>query len=297
MPTEISPDQSTPASTVETGVLCLGCQYELAGLPSDSVCPECGMSIARSLMGDTLLHADPQWLKKVYRGFRLIIYSVLVPLFFMITVLLGVIVFGLIEIFAAPNPAFNRFVELAETPFSVLFWIVIAASPLCFIFGWFCVTTPEPDRLDEHSQQGRRYARWTAVAWLLLSALGIAGISVVNLLVPNSTGVHPLIAWGVHAAASSLHYWFAMEFVRSLANRLPNPKLVRKARTERVGLVIATTLGMLACGLGPLIAFIMYLSILDTLRSYIKPIVARQALSATPPSPLCPPLPSPTDSP
>lgn len=282
MPSEHSPEFSEQTHTVNADVLCMGCQYELAGLASDSVCPECGMSIARSLTGDLLANADPHWLKKIYTGFRLIIYSVLVPLVLMILSLLGVFVFVLIESFAGPNTMFDRFVKLAEASLEVLGWIVIVASTLCAIYGWFLATTPEPDRHDEQTQQGRRYARWTAVAWLLLLASSYAGISAVNRLIPSSTGIHPLIVWSIHAAASSLHYWFAMEFVRSLANRIPNPKLVRKARTERLGLVIATTVGMLACGLGPLIAFIMYLSILDTLRSNIKPIVAAHNRAALP---------------
>lgn len=246
--------------------------YDLAGLASDSLCPECGMSIARSLTGDRLSNADTAWLKKIYKGFRLVIFAVLVPILTSLVMITIGLSLTTIQVYAS-NTWLSDLMGLLNHIARITLGTVFIAAPFVALIGWFMATTPEPDRVEEPDRRERVWARWTAAVWLVVSVLGVAGISVANLLIPNSTGVHPLIAWGVHAVVSSLHYWFAMEFVRSLANRIPNPKLVRKARTERVGLVVATTVGMLACGLGPLIAFIMYLSILDALRGSIKPLI------------------------
>jgi len=62
---------SRAVSNVRQGVLCIGCEYELAGLPTadGAVCPECGLSIEKSLTGPLLRYEGVTWLERVERGF------------------------------------------------------------------------------------------------------------------------------------------------------------------------------------------------------------------------------------
>ena len=42
-------DSETPAAPLPPQAICIGCGYDLAGLPEEGLCPECGSSIAESL--------------------------------------------------------------------------------------------------------------------------------------------------------------------------------------------------------------------------------------------------------
>ena len=58
--------------------LCVHCGYNLRGLSTDRKCPECGTPIAKSLRGDLLSSADPDWLRRLHRGQLYIVVGIVV---------------------------------------------------------------------------------------------------------------------------------------------------------------------------------------------------------------------------
>ncbi len=58
--------------TIQPTRRCVRCRYDLKGLSPDGLCPECGMSVERSLALDRLYLADPAWLARLARGQTLI---------------------------------------------------------------------------------------------------------------------------------------------------------------------------------------------------------------------------------
>ena len=54
--------------TIVADLQCIQCGYNLRGLATDKLCPECGTPIERSRRGDLLNDADPDWLKKLRLG-------------------------------------------------------------------------------------------------------------------------------------------------------------------------------------------------------------------------------------
>ncbi len=60
--------------------LCVHCGYNLRGLPLDGKCPECGEAVRRSLLGDLLKYADPDWLDRLRFGAALKLWNILLML-------------------------------------------------------------------------------------------------------------------------------------------------------------------------------------------------------------------------
>jgi hypothetical protein len=86
--TESVNESQAPAvvpSLVESHALCRRCGYDLHGIPTDGLCPECGESVAASLRGNLLTAADPKWLASLLRGARMLLIG------FVLCAVIGVI--------------------------------------------------------------------------------------------------------------------------------------------------------------------------------------------------------------
>ncbi|OAB58618.1 hypothetical protein AY599_20025 [Leptolyngbya valderiana BDU 20041] len=58
----------TPGPIVPDRLPCIGCGYDLVGLPEDGACPECGVAIGRSISGDHLLASSKDYRRTLARG-------------------------------------------------------------------------------------------------------------------------------------------------------------------------------------------------------------------------------------
>lgn len=57
-----------PTDILDKDMFCSRCGYNLRGLTPDSLCPECSFPAARSIYGNMLLYADPNWISKIRLG-------------------------------------------------------------------------------------------------------------------------------------------------------------------------------------------------------------------------------------
>jgi hypothetical protein len=56
---------------------CKGCGYNLRGQSYNGQCPECGMSVAESVIAAIFVYADPDWLKRLSTGVVLLLCTLL----------------------------------------------------------------------------------------------------------------------------------------------------------------------------------------------------------------------------
>lgn len=68
-------DETTPTDAVGHHIPCRGCGYDLRGLAVAGACPECAMSVARSLRGDLLRHAPVDETAAIRRGLRIVAFA------------------------------------------------------------------------------------------------------------------------------------------------------------------------------------------------------------------------------
>ena len=146
---------SGPADAGEvlnSDVGCIGCGYNLRGLPPGGRCPECGASVEESLQGHCLWFANKNWLRKLRWAMLLGVSAA------MLSFLLGLVM----------SVAPNLMADLSTIVLASygLFGIAIRSISLA---GIWLLTSAEPSRLAQETPVNlRTVVRAVAVAGLLV---------------------------------------------------------------------------------------------------------------------------------
>ena len=257
----------TPAmSVIERTTNCFICSYDLIGLSPEGVCPECGSPISRSLAGNQLINASPDYLVKLHRGVFLVQAAIIVQL------LIGFASFGVVL-------ATGAGAALAGASTSVRMILALASIPVSVmtLLGWWWFSEPDPGFVGTaRGGNSRRIVRVTVIV-----QAAITGVSVpLSFLAPPGSGMiwdvltfvfgaFATIAWGVQ-------FFAAMLYLRWLAPRIPNEKVYNRAKTLMWLGPVLMTVGILLLLLGPLIALVLYYNMLEWARKDLKRIRREQ---------------------
>lgn len=252
---------------------CIDCDYELDGLAGDGVCPECGLPISASVLGGRLAVAELWYLRRLHLGARLIGWSYFGALA-VVTVALQVLtlasVAGYVHLIAS--------IDRVAMALIVVSWLLAAVG---VSVGWFLLATMDPWHVDATmAPRSRVWARWTPL--LVPGSVFIGAIlqHVLTPLLPAGWSVAPPLM-GLSGVIAAAHFWVGMDYVSRLALVCGEPELWRRARRRRVWCGLWATVGVLACGLGPVVALVMYLTPLTGLARRLGVILKwRSALAA-----------------
>lgn len=243
---------------------CIRCGYNLIGLPSERVCPECGTSIALSRAGGQLVNSAPEYLKRLSHGLTIIIVSALAALM--------LIAIGIALAFVIGDDG-RSFLAMTF----VLELLGVVASAAAFLGGWWFSA---PDRARVASEQtlvARNVFRGTLIASAALTLLGTL-LSAIELgSGPSNFVTGAGIAVGVLSlGALAVQFFAAMRYVRSLGARMPDATIIERARRYSWLLPVLVVPGALLFGLGPLFAVIFYYIVLWQVRGRINAIRREQ---------------------
>ncbi|MHC5005373.1 MAG: hypothetical protein ACYTJ0_19905 [Planctomycetota bacterium] len=257
-------DEPSPGGTVEDERYCVRCSYDLRGLPVTGNCPECGTPVARALQGDLLEYSSPEYLGSLARGITIVLVASIGQ--FVLMMLAVVIGFA-----AATGRLDLRAIELLAG------WIEASLS-LVVIYGWWLFSIPDPAVITEDTGANARKVLRVCV---VVSAAGVIATNVMkqtSTTVPGASNVADVLSGvaAVPAVLASLVLFFAsLLYVRWLARRIPDRKVDEDAR--RYLWLLPLLYIVLACVVvGPFIATIMYLLLLNRVRIAIGTIRERQ---------------------
>lgn len=253
---------SAATPPVPSNLPCIGCGYDVKGLPPHQPCPECALPIWRSYMGSDLAYAPASYRKTLCLGALLIAGSTILHVTFFAAI---AAVFG----FFANN---NKPPPIVTSSWFFPFWFFLP-NILGFV-GYFLLSTPDPSlTINESRWSARRVLRLT----LILQAIGIVGQLIISSagyaaqFFPNMP-TNQLIGASFQLGAMCISFfaWIvqiiaAIKLCRVLARRIPDEKLATWIRSLLWKVPLWATLGI-ALVVGPLYAIVLYIIMLMKLR-------------------------------
>lgn len=293
-------DWEDSSGEVRHAVSCLGCGYSLEQLKRDGVCPECGRPIEDSIRGARLDYADPAYVRTLRRGAGRVVWGIgsllLLPVVSVVLAMAGATVLFALETSWAPDV----FVWV-----SAAFWIVVAVAMLgaavVFVHGWFVLTAADPDTRRSgpdgsvlgdptRDPRSRKVARWTGICFPLALPIGWLAAWAAERVLPGSVFI-PLAGLFFPGIVATVHAWAAMSYVRVLAGRMPTPRLGSSARDCRWVIAASNTLGIVLCGIGPVIGAAIYWSVVLGLLRHLRTaeVLAARRAERGAPVPVAPP--------
>jgi len=248
---------------------CLACGYNLKGLSTFGRCPECGASVERSLRGNLLRFADPDYVKRLHLGAIIVVLSAGIPLVAGVIVIVWQIVF--MQFLGA------RAAGMGSEAMRLLAPILEFVGSGIGLLGWWLFSEPDPAQVGE--DDGEKTRRWLRVMLVVLiaSALGqlvvalLPGASrTLNAAAGNpfasGAGTIMLVLLGVQivsALVKATMMCIAAMYIRVIAKRIPSPSIESFSKVLVWLFPVLMTLGYLFCGLGPLAAWILGIVIMS----------------------------------
>lgn len=212
IPLPPNPLGSLPDTIIEE-IGCRKCGYNLRGLSSQGHCPECGTPTSLTVAGDRLRFSDPEWLEKLARGCRFIVWGIVITFALGCVAAAGVI-FGLRVLAAASGTGLPG--------------IVGVVVGLISVYGAWLLTTPEPARVGaDNTITARKLVRVGILLGLFQSLLRLA--------VDPTHASRGLVQIGLTVLGLAVGlFWVVGEFAKflymqRLAERIPDLKMAGRA--------------------------------------------------------------------
>jgi hypothetical protein len=258
-----SPPPDKPLDVVATDRACIRCSYNLRGLPTSGVCPECGTPVELSLRGYYLAFAAPEYVDSLRRGVTLVLNGIL---------LYAVMFFGGFVLKVSLSSV------LALSVRSAIWEVAMLLPTAMMLVGYWQFTRPDPSTIDrEAPAAARRIVRIAIAIQGVTVAVGVladlvrTGFSAPPTLLPAAT----IMSWllGLASVGAWITQFFAVViYVTWLARRIPDRGIVTRCGVYIWLLPTLFVILLPAVFIGPIIAIGLYWALLDRLRKHLRAI-------------------------
>lgn len=249
---------------------CLACGYNLRGLTAADRCPECGRPVADSLRGNLLKYSNPNYVTWLYQGVILAQVAALAN--------------AVLIIFLFAGPMFAGAIGLKPVFVKGLVEAIRIGAMVTGLAGWWLLSSPDPAYVGSNDgSTARKVVRVTvaiaAIAAVAPIVLGGTGAGAQWLRGGPLTAAMTLAVLAVLANLVAWVVWFfaAMRYLRWLAPRIPDERVANRARRLTWLNPILYVVLFVACGLGPLVALVLYYNLLNWVRKDFKELRKEQA--------------------
>ena len=198
------------SGAISTDVVCRRCGYNLRGLPPAGRCPECATPIGLSTSGDLLRFADPEWVDKLARGIRYILWGLVIAV--LLRILGGVIA------------------QLTEPLIGEALGFL---GGLLGLYGAWLLTEPDPSGIGEDRYASAR--RVIRVTLLVGVAANVLHAPVRANAVTGPVAIVLTVIASLASLTSVVGEFAKLVYLEKLALRIPEPKYAARARFLRWG--------------------------------------------------------------
>ncbi|MBX3359492.1 MAG: hypothetical protein KF745_13815 [Phycisphaeraceae bacterium] len=236
---------------------CIGCGYDLVGLPVGGVCPECGRPVADSLRGILLQFASKEYIGAALQGHTLVLGGILLYLAVQVA---GIVARALVV---------EAWVDWGLQGCGIVSVLMIAG-------GYLRLTVRDPQFTGtERPGSARRVLQIAVMGQIAAMAATLTGVL---LLASGGTGaawmvVIVVVLFVVDKVLWAVQFFAMMRYTRWLARRVPDGWVVKRTKVYMWLLPVLATVGIVIM-VGPLIALVMYWNLLDRMRKHLKAIQA-----------------------
>lgn len=209
-----SPLTVDPNGCIAVDIACVRCGYNLRTLRQEATCPECGTAVERSLQGNLLCLADPEWVGRLARGLNWTVKGI----YGAIGILIGM--------FMVYPSGVNMFTLLIQT------------CGCAALVGYWQFSRPEPSRSDEGPILSARK----------VSRLGLCGAVLAGMLAYRVVGrasnaaVDIPLVYLLPGVLMTIGFLGLFRHLEQLARRIPDLELGRRTRSARNGLATSLVL-------------------------------------------------------
>jgi hypothetical protein len=249
---------------VQHNCFCARCAYNLRGLSPAGVCPECGAPIAISMEGRLLRFADRHYVRNVNLGLTILLCAIWLYVFLLaVSILLGVFIKA------------RQSQELAEDVSRA----IMLLPTIAFVAGYWKFTAPDVGSFEtERAVNTRNIIRIAACVQLaaklcaLVTSLAIHSQSAAATTPGFSSPLQPVaiaLMW-VDLTAWTTLFYAVLIHVRTIADRVPNMEIRARAKGFMWFLPLVFIIGLFIFGVGPVIALILYATLLQSLQQHFK---------------------------
>ncbi len=219
-----------------------------------------------------LAYSSDEYLATVHRGVFVVLSSIIAQI---------IIGFGMFAALALYQSRTNqRPPTAAYLPFIAIQFV----AGVAFLWGWWLASSVDSDVPPEaDAPQSRQWLRITIIIQLAANVAVLLPQSGLLTQAPTGPVLVVTIALSVISTGASVAAFFAqMVYVRWLGERIPNKKVVERARRLMWLGPVLYTFGLLLLALGPLIALVLYWNMLEWVRKDLKQIRTDRADSWSP---------------